>query len=118
MTMNNALVIALGVGLIAGILIGTRVARRSLKDEPIYGGSLSAALHWLACAAFTGGLPAGLVDIILGRNIVNGILLALSFVAVSFISLVLFAAVEHGPRAAALVSDQGWTAEKAKSSGL
>ncbi len=86
--MDSALLFALSVGLIAGVIIGTRVARRSRREEPVYGGRAAEAFHWLACAAFTGGLPAGLTNIIFGRNLLNGIALALSFIAVSLLALI------------------------------
>lgn len=116
----NPLLIALAVGIIAGSLIGTRVARQSIKEDTIYGGSTARTLHWIACAAFSGGLPAGLSDVILGNPIWTAILLALGFIATSFVALFLFALVEYTPRAAAQAreAERGWTAEKAKTSGL
>lgn len=102
----------------AGILIGSRVAQRSLKEKQIYGGGTARALHWLACAAFTGGVPAGLVDILLGRNVLAGILLAFCFIGVSFAALVIYGIFEQKPRALAEAQDRGWTAEKARTSGL
>jgi hypothetical protein len=116
--MSNALIIALAVGVIAGLFIGRRLAERSIMKEPIYGGDLAKFFHRLACSAFSGGVPAGIVEVILGRNVVTGIILALCFVGVSFISLLIFALLENAPRQSALAEDRGWTAEKAKSSGL
>ncbi len=116
--MNNPLLIAIIVGVVAGILLGSRVAARSLTESPIYGGSNAKGFHWLACAAFAGGLPAGLTDIILGRNVLMGFVLALCFIGVSFASLLLYGLLERGPRAAAEAKDRGWTAEKARTSGL
>jgi hypothetical protein len=116
----NPMLIAMAVGMIAGSLIGTQIARRSLMEAKIYGGSTAKTLHWVACAAFGGGLPAGLSDIILGNPIWNAILLAFGFIGTSFVALMLFAVVEYGPRESALAreAEQGWTAEKAKTSGL
>jgi uncharacterized membrane protein YfcA len=116
--LNTSLLIALSVGIIAGILIGSRVAQRSSKEKPIYGGANVRALHWLACAAFTGGVPAGLVDIMLGRNLLAGILLAFCFIGVSFGALLVYGVLEQKPRAIAEAQDRGWTAEKARTSGL
>jgi CHASE2 domain-containing sensor protein len=116
--LNTTFLIALSVGIIAGILIGSRVVQRSLKEKPIYGGAAANALHWLGCAAFTGGVPAGLVDILLERNVLAGILLAFCFIGVSFASLLVYGLIEQKPRALAEAQDQGWTAEKARSSGL
>lgn len=116
--MNTTLLIALSVGIVAGILIGNRVVQRSLKEKPIYGGSTAKALHWLGCAAFTGGVPAGLVDIFLGRNVLAGILLALCFIGVSFAALLVYGILEQRPRALAEAADRGWTADKARTSGL
>lgn len=117
--MSSSLVIALCAGILAGTLIGTRLAQRSRKELPIYGGRPAAAFHWLACAAFAGGVPAGLVDIILVRNVLAGIALALCFVGTSFIALFIYSIFERTPREAQrAVEDRGWTAEKAKSSGL
>lgn len=114
----DPLLIALAVGLVAGILIGGRVAARSAAEVPIYGGGSAKLLHRLACMAFAGTLPSGLTAIILGHNFGNAVVMAFAFVGVSFLLLVLYATVENGPRKQALASDQGWTAEKARTSGL
>lgn len=116
--LNTNLLIALTVGVVSGILIGTRLAKRSRKEQPIYGGSSATALHWLGCAAFTGGVPAGLIDVVLGRNVLAGIALALCFVGTSFLALLAYGLVERAPRARAEAEDRGWTAEKARTSGL
>jgi hypothetical protein len=114
------MLIALAIGVAAGLFLGPRIARRSMKEDTIYGGRSAAAFHVVACAAFGGGVPAGLSDIILGNPLSNAIALALGFIGVSFLALILFAVVEHEPRsrALALAAEQGWTAEKAKTSGL
>jgi hypothetical protein len=118
--MTTTLLVALAVGIGCGLLIGRRLAERSIKEEAIYGGDQAKLFHWLACVAFTGGVPAGLTDIILGRNLLAGILLALCFIGTSFAALLIFAVLEQIPRARAKASEaqQGWTAEKAKTSGL
>jgi hypothetical protein len=63
-------------------------------------------------------VPAGLVDIFVGRNVLGGIILALCFVGVSFLSLLIYGIIEQAPRARAEVEDRGWTADKARTSGL
>lgn len=114
----NVPLIAIAVGIIAGILIGSRVAKKSLGDEAIYGDSLSRTLHWLACVAFSGAFPSVLTEIIVGRQFWQGVALAFSFVGISFVFLVAFALVESAPRSRALADDRGWTADKARTSGL
>ena len=114
----DPLLIALVVGLVAGLLIGGRVAARSATEVPIFGGSSAELLHRLACTAFAGALPSGLTAIILGHNFGNAVIMAFGFVGVSFLLLVLYATVENGPRKQALAKDEGWTAEKARTSGL
>jgi ABC-type Fe3+ transport system permease subunit len=118
--MTMTLLIALVIGIACGLLIGRRLAERSIKEDAIYGGNQAKLFHWLACVAFTGGVPAGLTDIILGRNVLAGVLLALCFIGVSFAALLIFAALEQAPRAQAKAAEaeRGWTAEKAKTSGL
>jgi hypothetical protein len=114
----NAPIIAIVVGIVAGIFIGSRVARKSIGEEPIYGDTLAKTLHWLACVAFSGAFPSVLTEIIIGRQFWVGVALAFSFVIVSFIFLIAYALVENAPRTRALADDRGWTAEKARTSGL
>ncbi|MDX2138417.1 MAG: hypothetical protein SF123_10015 [Chloroflexota bacterium] len=116
----TTLLIALVVGIGCGLWIGRRLEERSVKEDAIYGGGQAKLFHWLACVAFTGGVPAGLTDIILGRNVLAGVLLALGFIGVSFAALLIFAVLEQAPRAQAKAAEaaRGWTAEKAKTSGL
>ena len=116
--MNNLPLIAIAVGIIAGILIGTRVTQKSLKDAPIYGGGVSRTLHWLAAVAFSGAFPSVLTEIVFGRQFWQGVLMAFGFVGASLLFSIAFAVVESTPRTRALAEDRGWTAEKARTSGL
>jgi len=110
--------IAVVVGVAFGLYVGSRIATRSEQDEPIYGGSTAQALHRLASVALGGAFPAGLLTIFLAHSVVSGIVMGFAFVGTSFLLLILFALVENGPRQIALENDQGWTAEKARTSGL
>ncbi|MBE0690701.1 MAG: hypothetical protein IH587_11330 [Anaerolineae bacterium] len=114
----DPMLIALVVGIVFGVFVGSRMATRSENEEPIHGGSTAKVLHRLACTAFAGSLPSALTTLLLAHSFLNAIVMAFSFVGVSFLLLILFALVENAPRNRALADDRGWTAEKAQTSGL
>lgn len=114
----DPILIAVIVGVAFGLFVGGRIATRSESEETIYGGSTAKALHRLAATAFGGAFPAGLLTIFLAHSVVSGIVMAFAFVGTALLLMILFALVENGPRQIALEDDQGWTAEKARTSGL
>jgi hypothetical protein len=107
------------IGVMVGIFVGRRVAERSEHEEKIVGGKLARFCHQLSCIAFTGGLPAGLGGLLLGTGFRDAVFLALGFLGVSFLSLLLHAFIEYpAKQKAKLEDDEGWTEQKARTSGL
>ena len=117
--MDKAL-IALLIGLVCALTLGYFTARGSLRREPIHGGGAALFFHYLAAAGVTGTLPVVLASLFLRGGFSLAFPLALSFMATSLVSLVIFAIIEMPARegAQALAESRGWTEEDARTSGL
>jgi ribose/xylose/arabinose/galactoside ABC-type transport system permease subunit len=111
---------ALLVGIAFAIGLGFFTARSSNNREAIHGGSLAQLFHFIGAASFTGVLPVVLTSLILGGGFGLAFPLAVSFVAVSFVSLIVFAIIERPAlnRYQLEHQERGWTEEDARSSGL
>lgn len=106
------------IGGVLGIIFGYFMARRSAKDETIYGGQIAHALNYLGAAVF-GAMPASaLFTVLTGGGFVRAVLIGILLSLISLAIFVVFAVVEHPARAAHHSRDEGWTAQKAKESGL
>jgi ABC-type sulfate transport system permease component len=117
--MDNAQ-IAILIGLVSAVVLGFFTARSSARREAIHGGPLAELFHFIGAAGVTGILPMVLASLILRQGFELAFPLALSFMGTSLIALVLFAIVEMPAREAAeaQAAAQGWTEEKARTSGL
>jgi hypothetical protein len=102
-----------------GVALGAVVHRRAVADEKVYGGMAALTLHYLGAAVFSSALPAVLLTVLSGSGFLTAVAVGFSCFLIALLLLMAHAAVEQKPRAAAqLQQDEGWTAEKAKSSGL
>jgi hypothetical protein len=113
--MDNA-VLALLIGLACALGLGYFTARGSARREKIYGGQLALVFHYLGAAAMTGVLPVVLASLILGQGFGLAFPLGVSFLATSFVALLLFAVIERPARARH--QKHGWTEHDARTSGL
>jgi hypothetical protein len=109
-------VLALLIGLGFALVLGYFTARGSARRERIHGGQAALVFHYIGAAAVTGVLPVVLASLILGGGFGLAFPLAVSFMLTGFLSLVIFAAVEHPARRRQAV--RGWTEQDARTSGL
>lgn len=117
--MELRFVLAIGFLVVFGLYFGRMVARGSIQAQPIHGGKTAEALHYAACAIMAGLVPSILVEVLVFRIGTRSILIGVVALIVVFTCLTAFAAVELPARAAARQQeDKGWTAEKARTSGL
>lgn len=116
--MNPLLLIVL-IGAVVGAALGVYVRGASAKQDPIHGGLLAHIFHYLGAVGFSGALPAVLVSIfVFHASLVQTIATAFGFITVSFAALLLYAAFERPARPQQMPVEEGWTAEKARTSGL
>ncbi|MFQ3565877.1 MAG: hypothetical protein SNJ59_02650 [Aggregatilineales bacterium] len=115
----DSLLTALAIGVSIGLIAGIFIARRSAREAPIYGGLPALALHYVGASLFISSLPTALTSLILGRGLLGAVTAAFTCVIASLITFIVFAIVEAPARAArAPQEEEGWTAEKARTSGL
>jgi hypothetical protein len=115
----DRLPILLLIALAIGAALGAVVHRRAVADEKVHGGLPALILHYLGAAVFSSALPAVLLTVFSGLGFLTAVAVGFSCFLIALLLLMAHAAVELKPRAAALLKeDEGWTAEKAKSSGL
>jgi hypothetical protein len=107
------------IGLAIGAVAGVFVARSSARKQKIHGGSAAKIFHYLGASAFVSALPTGLIELLFGRGFGGAIVASLSLAVISLAFLLIFALFER-PALARLPNenDEGWTAEKARTSGL
>lgn len=108
---------ALAVGLVLGAIFAIYVARRSNREEKIYGGTLAQVFHYLGALGFCMTLPTVITNVILHGGFLPSVVLGFGLVIVAFIALFIFAIIEN-PARPTTVSEEVWTEEKARSSGL
>jgi hypothetical protein len=111
---------ALTYALILGVPLGLYVALVSHRHDALRGGLLAQIFHALGCIGFTTSLPAILIDVfILRGGLAAALLSGVVTFGVSLAMLMIYAVFEQPARARLQqVDDQGWTADKARSSGL
>lgn len=111
--------ILLLIALVIGAALGAIVHRRAVADEKVHGGMPALLLHYLGAAVFSSALPAVLLTVLSGSGFLTAVAVGFGCFLIALLLLIAHAVVEQKPRAAAqLQQDDGWTAEKAKSSGL
>ncbi len=115
----DRLPILLLIALAVGAALGAVVHRRAIAEEKVHGGLPALVTHYLGAAVFSSALPAVLLTVFSGLGVLTAVVVGFSCFLVALLLLLAHAAVEQKPRAAAqLQEDEGWTAEKARSSGL
>jgi hypothetical protein len=118
-------IIMLVIGVASALVFGPRIAQTTERHEKTYGGSAAQLLNLVACMAFV-SLPltilSGLIAQIVLQKHAPLLPVALSLLAVTFATLLLWAAIEMPARAKAPVATRTalntWTAEDARKSGL
>ncbi len=115
--MSNA-IIALLVGLVLGGLFAVYVARKSIREEKIYGGALAEVFHFLGVLGFCMTLPTVIAALVLRGGFGLAFPLGIGCVVAAFVALLIFAVVENPARAGIAPEEEVWTEEKARSSGL
>ena len=115
----DKLALSLLIGLVIGIPLGLYVSMVSNRHEAVKGGTLAQVFHALGAIILCGALPGVLVEVFTGAGFLNAVVFGLSSFALAFLSLCAYAIFERPTiKQAAAAEDRGWTAEKAKSSGL
>ncbi|NLX08438.1 MAG: hypothetical protein GXY36_02160 [Chloroflexi bacterium] len=87
--------IAVLIGLAAGMLLGAKTARDSHHKEPVRGGAGAHTFHYLACVGMTSVLPFVIAGIILGLPFLALIGTGLGLLALTFIQLLVYALFER-----------------------
>lgn len=118
---ENTRLLIIGIAaVVCAIFVGQHVNRETSDREPIRSGMLAQLMNLIASMAFAAVIPTALLGLILGvlHTVVPVIL---SLFALTFVVLLIFAVVER-PAAAKFVTteetEELWTAEKARTSGL
>ncbi|MDL1899252.1 hypothetical protein FBR02_00600 [Anaerolineae bacterium CFX9] len=107
------------IGAVVGVIAGYFVARKSAREQKIHGGAPARALHYLGAAVFSGMPITSILTILMGGGFVRAVVTGFAIVGVSMVIFILFALVEAPHQATASQrEDEGWTAQKAKESGL
>ncbi|MCL4237613.1 MAG: hypothetical protein KJ047_05145 [Anaerolineae bacterium] len=97
-------IIAVLIGAVIGLIIGVKIARDSNARQPVLGGVLAQAFHYLACAGLTGMLPFIIAGIVVGLSFLALFGTALGFLALTGVFLLAHAGFERpgsGSRSAA-----------------
>jgi hypothetical protein len=118
----NQFVLPLILGVPFAVWVGLYVARKALKQNPVYGGTAARAAHNLGAIGASAGaiyLPFVPIMFILGKSVQWALVLGITSLAFGLTSLVVFAILER-PALANRVpqEDRGWTEEDARKSGL
>ncbi|MDX2162627.1 MAG: hypothetical protein SF162_14995 [bacterium] len=113
--------LALTIGLLIGVPLGSYVALVSHRHQPVKGGLGAHIFHAAASIILCTALPGVLVEVFSGAGFLNAVAFGFGAVILAFLTLCGYALFERpalAQQAAADAEDRGWTAEKAKSSGL
>jgi hypothetical protein len=108
---------ALLIGVALGVVFGAYVARRSQREEPIHGGMLAQIFHYVGTVSFVSALPTVLAAVIMGGGFRVALPLAIMLLALTYLALFCYALIERPARPVS-TDDEGWTEEKARTSGL
>lgn len=106
------------IGAVVGVIAGWFVAKRSAKQDPIYGGSTARLFHYLGAAVFASMPLSSIFTILMGGGFVRAVLTGIVISVISYVLLLIFSAIEQPARQSRAAEDEGWTAQKAKESGL
>ena len=121
--MERPLLDAVIVCIIFAVIFGPLTARSSLRREPVHGGLLPVLFNLLGASALVAVLPGVITALVLGGGFRLAFPLALACVAISLGALMIFAALEYPARSRFEAeqqrkTEQGWTEEDARRSGL
>jgi hypothetical protein len=105
------------IGLAIGAVAGVFVARTSARTQTIYGGTAAKVFHYLGASVFVAALPTALLELITGQGFGSAVIASFSLVIISLLLLCIYAVFER-PALPQTDDDEGWTAEKARTSGL
>jgi hypothetical protein len=87
--------IALLIGSALGLVFGIFVARKSIAEKPIQGGTPARILHYLAASAFLAAAPTVLIGAILFKlPFIQGFSLAIGLLMTAWIFLMIHALFE------------------------
>lgn len=115
--MDKSLLVII-ITLACGIGFCVPAARRSVKRDAIYGGTLAEIFHYIGVAAYIAVPPSAILGSFLVGPLKLGIPLAFSYLGIAMVALLFYALIEHSARANRVVEDHGWTEQDARSSGL
>ena len=87
--------IALFIGAALGLTIGVRIARESNRKQPVRGGKLAQAFHYLACAGLSTMLPFIVSGLVLGLPFLALFGTALGCLALTAVFLLIYAGIER-----------------------
>jgi hypothetical protein len=115
-------ILPLVIGVPFAIWVGLYIARKALRQHPVYGGTAALIAHNLGAIGASAGaiyLPFVPIMFILGRSVQWALVLGVASLLIGLVSLVIFAALERPALAnRAPQEDRGWTEEDARKSGL
>ncbi len=106
------------IGMLIGVPLGLYVAVVSNRHDKVIGGVAAQIFHVIGVIFVVSILPTTLALVFSKVEFLRVVLNALAFVALGYTMLFIHAYFEHPARERAKQEDRGWTAEKAKSSGL
>lgn len=110
---------ALLVGLVIGVPLGLYVSMVANRHEKVRGGLPAQIFNAIAAIFLCSALPGVLTMVFTRAGLLSAIAFGLGAFALAYLSLCAYAVFERPALAAqAPQDDRGWTAEKAKSSGL
>ncbi len=93
--------IAVLIGAAFGLVIGVKIARDSNARQPVQGGPLAQIFHYLASALLPAMLPYIITGLVVGLPFLTLFGTALGFLALTALSVLLYAAVEYSTAASA-----------------
>jgi hypothetical protein len=91
--------IAVIVGAALGLLLGIKIARDSNKKQPVHG-ALAHVFHYIACSGLSGMLPFIIAGVIIGLPFLALFGTAVGFLALTGVSLLVYASVDQAPSVA------------------
>jgi hypothetical protein len=91
----NDWLIAVFIGLVIGLVLGVKIARDSHKRQPVVGGIVGQALHYLACSGLTSVLPFIIAGIVVGLPFLQLFGTGVGLLALTAVFLVIYALIER-----------------------
>src|SRR5258707_12537716 len=83
------------IGAIFGLIGGYFVARKSVAEKPLHGGTLATAFHYLGASAFVAAAPTVLVGAVIYRlGFLRDVIFGFGLLAIAAVCLLIYPAVE------------------------